>query len=150
MIADILVDTNVLVYAYDGREPRKQARALETLGSLVATGRGALSAQVLGEWYRAVTGKLRPVLSATDAASQAAALLRAWRVLPVTSLVVLEATRGARDHRLAYWDAQIWATARLNQVPLVLSEDFPDGRVLEGVRFCDPFARSFTPAALGI
>lgn len=150
MIAEVLIDTNVLVYAYDGREPRKQARALETLGPLVATGRGVLSAQVLGEWYRAVTRKLRPALSSADAASQAAALLRAWRVFPVTPLVVLEATRGARDHRLDYWDAQIWATARLNQVSVVLSEDFADGRTLEGVRFRDPFARSFTSAEQGI
>jgi predicted nucleic acid-binding protein len=56
---------------------------------------------------------------------------------------VLEAVRGVRDHQLAYWDAQIWATARLNQVPLVLSEDFSNGAVIEGVRFVNPFASDF-------
>jgi predicted nucleic acid-binding protein len=58
-------------------------------------------------------------------------------------MIVLEAVRGVRKHRLAYWDAQIWATARLNQVPLILSEDFSDGQVLKGVRFVNPFAPGF-------
>jgi len=49
---------------------------------------------------------------------------------------------------MPYWDAQLWATARLNQVEVLLSEDFQDGRVLGGVRFVNPFAPSFDLAAL--
>ena len=49
---------------------------------------------------------------------------------------------------MSYWDAQLWATARLNQVEVVLSEDFQDGRALDGVRFVNPFAPSFDLAAL--
>ena len=45
-----------------------------------------------------------------------------------------------REHQLSYWDAQIWAAARLNQVPVVFSEDFRAGVSLEGVRFVNPFA----------
>ncbi len=33
----------------------------------------------------------------------------------------------------SYFDAQIWATARLNQVPTIFTEDFTNGRRLEGV-----------------
>ena len=69
-------------------------------------------------------------------------------VLSVTGPVVIEAARGVRDHRMSYWDAQIWATARLNQVDVVLSEDFQEGRLLEGVRFVNPFAPSFDVAHL--
>jgi predicted nucleic acid-binding protein len=64
-------------------------------------------------------------------------------------MVVLEAVRGVLQHGLPYWDAQVWATARLNQIPVVVSEDFSDGPVLEGVVFRDPFARAFDLAALG-
>ncbi|MCG2740072.1 MAG: hypothetical protein L6300_07505 [Syntrophaceae bacterium] len=35
------------------------------------------------------------------------------------------------------------AAARLNQIPIVFSEDFQDGQVLEGVRFANPFAGRF-------
>jgi predicted nucleic acid-binding protein len=56
-----------------------------------------------------------------------------------TKSIVLEAVRGLQRHRLSYWDSLIWATAKLNDVPNVLSEDFNDGALLEGVRFLNPF-----------
>jgi predicted nucleic acid-binding protein len=55
----------------------------------------------------------------------------------------MEAGRGVRDHKLSYFDAQVWATARLNQVPVVFSEDFDDGSILGGVRFVNPFSQKF-------
>ncbi len=58
-------------------------------------------------------------------------------------MVVLEALRGVRDHQLSYYDAQVWATARLNQVPVIFSEDFKPNATLEGVRFVNPFASDF-------
>jgi predicted nucleic acid-binding protein len=49
---------------------------------------------------------------------------------------------------MSYYDAQIWACARVNRIPLVLSEDFADGTVVEGVRFANPFAEGFDLDAL--
>jgi predicted nucleic acid-binding protein len=145
----VLIDTNVLVYAYDPADQRKQDRALAVLGALAGNNRGRVSAQVLGEFSHVVTRRLTPPLRPAEARGQVAELAQAWPVLPVTAMVVLEAVRGVLQHGLPYWDAQVWATARLNQIPVVLSEDFSDGRVLEGVAFRDPFARGFDLAALG-
>ena len=64
-------------------------------------------------------------------------------VFDLTPQIVLEAARGVRDHKMAFYDAQIWAAARLNQIPVVFSEDFQDGQVLEGVRFANPFTPTF-------
>ncbi len=58
-------------------------------------------------------------------------------------MVVLEALRGVRDHQLSYYAAQVWATARLNQVPVIFSEDYSPHTMLEGVRFGNPFAADF-------
>lgn len=58
-------------------------------------------------------------------------------------MIILEAARGVRAHRFSYWDAQIWATAKLNQIPVVLSEDFSDGQSTEGIRFTNPFSPKF-------
>jgi predicted nucleic acid-binding protein len=149
MTDEILVDTNVLVYAYDRAERQKQKRALEIFRRLAVGTRGRLSAQILGEFFRAATQKIQSPLSPSDAYGQVATLTRAFTTLAITRLIVLEAVRGVRDHRLNYWDAQVWATARLNQIPLVLSEDFKDGSVLDGVRFVNPFARAFDIATLG-
>ena len=70
-------------------------------------------------------------------------------MLPLTGPVVLEALRGVRDHSLSYYDAQVWAAARLGQVDAILSEDFNPGAVLEGVRFVNPFDPAFEPSSLG-
>jgi predicted nucleic acid-binding protein len=37
---------------------------------------------------------------------------------------------------------------KLNQVPVILSEDFNSGGILEGVHFLNPFDAGFNPASL--
>ncbi len=55
-------------------------------------------------------------------------------------MIVLEAARGVRDYQFSFWDAQIWATARLNQIPTIYSEDFNVNSAIEGVRFLNPLS----------
>ena len=143
-MAAILLDTNVLVYAHDSGDPAKRARAIQVLDRLHVTGTGRLTAQCLGEFFSIVVRARRPLLSSTEAAAQVDLLLQAWPVLDITALVVGEALRGVRVHCLPYWDAQLWATGRLNQVPVILSEDFSPGTVLDGIRFVNPFADDFS------
>lgn len=102
MTGEVLVDTNVLVYAYDHSAPQKHQRALAVLRQLVQS-RGVLSAQVLGEFFRAVTTKLGPRISPEDAYAQVQTLARAWRVVPVTSLVALESAGAEVDETLRTW-----------------------------------------------
>jgi len=142
-MAAVLVDTNVLVYAYDRGEAPKQARAIEVLAMLQVTGVGRLSTQALAEFFCAVTRGPVSRLTIAQAVEQTHWLSRSFRVLDVTPMIVLEALRGVLTRQLGYWDAQIWATARLHQVPIIFSEDFQTGRVLEGVRFVNPFASDF-------
>lgn len=144
MTGDVLVDTNVLVYTFDRNTPAKQERALATLQHLVERGRGKLAAQVLGEFFLVVTARLRPPVPVSHALAELAAFTRTWPVLPLTPLIVLHTARAVAEYRLSYYDAQIWATARLNRIDVVLSEDFQDGQTLEGVIFRNPFNRAFT------
>jgi predicted nucleic acid-binding protein len=137
------VDTNVLVYAYDRSEPEKQQLALEILDRLAMSGTGMLSTQVLSEFFVAITRKIAAPLSVDEAFDRVRSYLRAWAVVDVTAMIVLEAMRGVREHQFSYWDAQIWAAARLNQIPTVISEDFNVGAVTEGVGFVNPFAAGF-------
>jgi predicted nucleic acid-binding protein len=138
-----LVDTNLLVYAHDPAAGAKQDRAIRTLEVLRATGQGRLSVQTLAEFFAVATRGRRRLLAVEDALAQVEGLALGWPVLDVTPLVVVEAARGVRDHRLAYWDAQLWATARLNQVGVVFTEDIPSGPTLEGVRYVNPLAPEF-------
>ncbi len=139
----ILMDTNLLVYLYDQKHPERQAQSQRVLEQLELSRNGRLSVQSLAEFFSVATRKLSPNLTAAEALHQIDLFLRLWPVFDLTPMVVLEAGRGVRDHHLSYYDAQIWAAARLNQVPFVFSEDFQDGRVLEGVRFVNPFTPGF-------
>jgi predicted nucleic acid-binding protein len=139
----ILIDTNLLVYLYDQNAPAKQEQAIQLLERLELAGSGRLSVQCLAEFFSVAVRKLHPPLKPAEAYQQIEKLSQAFIVLDLTAPIVLEAARGVRDHQLAYYDAQIWATARLNQIPLVLSEDFSGGAMLEGVRFVNPFAEGF-------
>ena len=147
-MATILIDTNILVYAHDRGEHVKQQQSIRLLEALRPMGVVRLSAQCLAEFFRATTRGVHPILTTAQARQQIEALAYTWPVLDVTPRVVMEAARGVIDHQLAYWDAQIWASARLNQIPLVLSEDFTDGAVVEGVRFVNPLASAFDVGTL--
>jgi len=139
----MLIDTNVLVYAYDRSEPDKQRRALAVLDELAPSGDARLSAQVLSEFVVNVTRRIADPLTMAEAQQRLQHYVRLWPVIPVTSEVVFEAIRGVQLYKFSFWDAQIWAAARLSQASVVLSEDFDSGAVIEGVRFVDPFAEGF-------
>jgi len=65
--------------------------------------------------------------------------VRAWRVVGLTPEIILESARGAVTHQFPFYDAQIWATAKLSGIPAVLSEDFSHASRIEGVEFLNPF-----------
>ena len=52
------VDTNVLVYAHDGRAGQKHERTVELFTRLFDNGSGAVNIQVLSEFYVSATKKL--------------------------------------------------------------------------------------------
>ena len=138
-----LLDTNILVYAVDANEPDKRAQAAALLHHLGGSGRAVLSAQTLAEFANAAMRRLEPPLPPEQVYRQIERYEQAFPVIALTQVIVLEAVRGVRDYQFAYYDAQIWAAARLNQVPYVLSEDFNSGATLEGVTFLNPFADDF-------
>jgi len=62
-----LVDTNIPVYAYDPLEPIKRPQAIAVLSRLETLRTGALSSQILGEFFWNATRKLRTALSPEQA-----------------------------------------------------------------------------------
>ena len=142
-MAPILIDTNLLIVLFDQNETVRQARATEVLDQLELMGLGRLSVQNLAEFFSVSTRKLSPPLSPNEALDQVNLFTRVWPVYELTPLIVLEAARCVRDYQLSYYDAQIWATARLNQIPTIFSEDFNVGAMLEGIRFVNPLAPEF-------
>ena len=82
------------------------------------------------------------------ALEQVGRLVQSCLVLDLTPTIVLEACRGSSQHQLSIWDALIWASAKMNGVPYVLTEDAEHGRFLEGVTYLNPFDPRFDLAPL--
>lgn len=143
MIGDrFLIDTNILVYAYDRSEYAKQPRARALLAWLAGLGVGVLSTQILAEYFWALTRKLTERATAQEARLRVERYVRSWIVVGITPTILVEAARGASEHGFPYYDAQIWATARMHKIPDVVSEDFASSSRVEGVEFVNPFTRS--------
>lgn len=143
-----LLDTNIILYPHDASDPARQARAIEVLRRVGVGPSAALPAQALAEFVNVARRKFSPPLDFDTIYRQVSGLARVFPVFPLTPVVILEATRGARDYQFAYYDAQIWAIAFLHQIPVVLSEDFNTGAVVKGVEFRNPFADTFDLATL--
>ncbi len=143
MSVQAVLDTSVLVYTQDADELPKHERAIELMDALQEMQVAALTTQVLGEYFTTVTRRFRDTMDIHAAEAQVADLASSFPILDTTVTVVLEAARGVVRYQMSYYDAQIWAAARLNGISLVLSEDFQDGREVEGVRFANPFAEGF-------
>lgn len=143
-----LVDTNILIYAYDAADVRKRAIALDVLTNLRQHRLGVLTVQVLGEFFTNVTRKPLEPLTPEEARLTALRLYRSWPVLDLTSRMFVDAVRGVTEHKLSYWDALLWATAQEERVPFILTEDQQHLRLVEDVRYLNPFLPEFDMARL--
>jgi predicted nucleic acid-binding protein len=140
-----LIDTNVLIHTIDKRDQSKQELAIRLL-SILNRDDVALPAQVLAEYANVSMKKFG--MPADQVYQHLQAYQASFVVVSLTPGVVLEAVRGVRDYQLSYFDAQIWAVAKLNQIPVILSEDFNTGATLEGVHFINPFMPKFDVESL--
>jgi len=137
----VFVDTNLLVYARDSSERKKQPQAEEWMRRLWQERSGRLSTQVLQEYYVVVTHKLDPGLTEEQARTDVR-LLQAWRPIRTDRGLFEEAWRVEDRYQLAFWDALIVAAAIRSNADYLLTEDLQDGSELDGVRVVNPFIHS--------
>ncbi len=138
MPARVFVDTNVLVYARDASEPRKQKRAMVWMSHLWDMRLGRLSFQVLQEFYITVTDKLTPGLD-PQTARRDVRLLLSWKPVSVDSRVMEDAWHLQDRHRLSWWDALILSAARASQCPYLLTEDLGEDQRFGDLQVINPF-----------
>ena len=131
------LDTNVLVYADDVRDPRKRDRARELIRALMRNRQGVLSLQVLQEYFAAATRKLG--ISAQDA-KRRVVLYSRFDTVTLAPADLLAAIDLHRLHRISIWDSLIVRAALNGSCTTLHTEDLSSGQVIESLTISNPFA----------
>lgn len=132
------LDTNVLVYLFDSKEPAKQSVAQGILARQRQDLELVLSTQVLQEFYVTVTRKLATPLSPREALSVLGDLLH-FSTVQVDVPLVLAAASLSDHHQVSFWDALIIEAAASADCRILLTEDLHNGREIRGLRIENPF-----------
>lgn len=130
------VDTNVLLYVHDPREPGKRKAAVSLLLSLED---GVLVWQVACE-YLAACRKLVPYGYDPDQAwTDIKELASVWTVLLPEWSVLTKAEQLTQNYKLSIWDAMIVASCLVGGVDRLYSENFSAYRRVESLEIMNPF-----------
>ena len=131
----VSLDANILVYSLQAEEGR-HGTAREIVARAIA-GDCVQTLHSLAEFFNALVRKRRfePAL----AMAQVERLKSTFAVAAAEPEDLDRAMWATRNHRFAFWDAMLWATARRAGCRVLLTEDGHDGRQLEGVTFLSPF-----------
>jgi predicted nucleic acid-binding protein len=129
------VDTNILLYVHDPRDPVKQATAASFIQSLTD---GALLWQVACE-YLAASRKLEPLgYDRSQAWQDLHDLRQVWTTLLPSWSVLDRAQNLLSSYSLSYWDAMIMAACLEGGVARLYSEDFDAYPRVDGLEIINP------------
>ena len=130
------IDTNVLVYAHDGGAGRKYDHSVELLKRLFEEGNGAVSVQVLSEFYFAAIKKLS---MKSEEVEEAISDLRGWSIHRPGHADILRSIRLLRRYKISWWNAMVINSAVELGCSVLWSEDLNDGQRFGTVTVRSPF-----------
>lgn len=130
------IDTNMLVYVADIRDPQKQRIAEEFLAAALDSDDCIISEQVLNEFSSIALSKLK---MPKDVIKE---YLKVFRVMTTVAFPDHVAERGldiADRYQLQFYDSLLLATAEANDCSEFISEDLNDGQIYCGMKVVNPF-----------
>ena len=131
------VDTNIFIYAHDGGAGSKYRKSVDLLERLFEDQGGAISIQVLAEFYMAATKKLG---MKSQEAEEAIHDLGAWSIHRPAHADLLRASKIHRQQKVSWWDALIINSALELDCSILWSEDLSAGRRFGSLTIRNPFA----------
>lgn len=133
----VLIDTNILVYAFDEAAGTKHEIAANVLIDLWNAKTGVLSMQVLQEFYTTATRKLK-VAMPKQRARAVVERFEFW-CIPTSPAEISRAFLIEDEARISFWDALIVASAIRAGASRILSEDLNPGQTIAGIKIENPF-----------
>jgi predicted nucleic acid-binding protein len=131
------IDTNILVYAYDADAGRKHQLARQVLEECWQSDSGAISTQILQEFYVTVTKKL-PTSLPKQKAREVIETYHVWPVYRPTEFDIVAASEFEEKHQILFWDALVILAAQKSHANVLYTEDLNDGWNIEGLKIINP------------
>ena len=130
-------DTNILVYAVDPRDARKQKIAAELLAHAMDVNHdGAISIQVLSEFANTLLNKFHVSEERIEAY---VSFFYPLLLTEVTADMVRCALYVEKEYGIQYYDALIVAAAERLGCHEIITEDLNDGQMYRGMVAVNPF-----------
>jgi predicted nucleic acid-binding protein len=139
MSGRFFLDTNVFVYAFDAKAPAKARRAAELIRRAANTGEGIISYQVVQEFLNVAFRRFAQPMSTAEGEQYLVTVLRPLVAVHSSPALYLAGLRIGERHRTSWYDSLIVAAAAEGRCEAIYSEDFQDGRKIEGMRIENPF-----------
>jgi predicted nucleic acid-binding protein len=133
------VDSNVFLYIFDEASPSKRDKSEVWLAWLWENACGALSWQVVQEFYWNATRKYR---ATPEQARSYVKLMWEWNPPDVTIGMFERAWYWSDQAQVTFWDAMIVSAAERMRCRFLLSEDFQTGREFGSITIVNPFETS--------
>lgn len=134
------VDTNILLYSIDTREPLKQAKAAALLQVLVGgSGSTLLPWQVLAESVNQIRRwKDMGILTEAEFDQHAQSWRSMFPVVFPTIGVLDHALDLAKRYSLSHWDSMILGACKAAGVTTLYTEDMGSPTIFDGIQLVNP------------
>ena len=131
-MSKIFIDTNILLYALDRNDPKKQKYCKKALQDIIKKDTpGVISTQILQEFYVAATRKMgvEPILAKRILQS-----FDNFEVILVDTHLIKEAIDCSILNQISFWDALIVICAQSAKCDKIWTEDLNHGQVIHGIQ----------------
>jgi len=125
-----LLDTNILVYAYDGTDIDKHITSKKIINKcLDGEYQIAISPQNLSEFFSVTTSK--SLLDKADAIKVISDIIvfPGWKKIGFDHITVLTAAKISDEYKMSYWDSLLAATMKQNSVLKIYTENTKDFKI---------------------
>ncbi|MEM7514270.1 MAG: PIN domain-containing protein [Bacteroidota bacterium] len=133
------LDTNILVYSFDGNSPAKQEVARELISVGLTSGKAIISYQVVQEFINVSTRKFQQPLSYADAEKYFNQVLDPLYEIPSSSDLIRKALEVAERWKYGFYDALIISGALMGNCNILYTEDLQDQQQIEFLKIVNPF-----------
>ncbi len=134
------LDTNIFIYSFDRNSPEKLRRSTQLIRQAIATGKGAVSYQVVQEFFNVALRRFAQPLTVAEGEQYLGTVFRPLLTVHSSQALYGEALHLQHRYRLPWYDSLIVAGAIEAKCSVLYSEDLQNEQRFGDVQTENPFA----------